>query len=104
AANAAMLGGDQIRKLSDVTDGTSTTIIAGEVASDFKAWGDPMNWRDPQLGINRSPKGFGSVFPGGANFVFVDGSARFIKNSVDLRVLKALSTPSGQEKIDMDQY
>jgi prepilin-type processing-associated H-X9-DG protein len=104
AANAVMLGGDQTRKLSDVSDGTSMTFIAGEVASDFKAWGDPTNWRDPQLGINRSPKGFGSVYPGGANFLFIDGSVKFIRNSVDLRVFKSLSTPSGQEKIDVNQY
>jgi prepilin-type processing-associated H-X9-DG protein len=104
AGNAAMLGGDRPRKLSDVSDGAATTFMAGEVASDFKPWGDPTNWRDPQLGINRSPKGFGSVYRGGANFLFVDGSVKFIKNSVDLRVLKALSTPSGHEKINIDQY
>ena len=38
--------------------------MAGEVAGDFKPWGDPTNWRDPALGINRSPEGFGGPLSG----------------------------------------
>jgi prepilin-type processing-associated H-X9-DG protein len=104
AANSDMLGGDHPRTISDVSDGTANTFMVGEVVSDFKPWGDPTNWRDPRLGLNRSPQGFGSPSPGGANFLFVDGSVRFIKNSVDSDVLKALSTPAGHEKLGSEQY
>jgi prepilin-type processing-associated H-X9-DG protein len=99
-----MLGGDRPRTIAQVTDGTPNTFIAGEVATAFKPWGDPTNWRDAWLGLNRSPLGFGSRHPGGANFLFVDGSVRFIKDSVDPRIFKALATPAGEEKVGSDQY
>jgi prepilin-type processing-associated H-X9-DG protein len=104
AGNAHVLGGDVSRTLGDVKDGGSSTIMAGEVASAFTPWGYPANWRDPALGINRSPEGFGSPFPGGANFLFVDGSVRFLKNTIDPQVLKALSTPTGGEPVSTDSY
>src|SRR5262249_3875589 len=104
AGNVLMLGGDASRSSHDVTDGGSSTLMAGEVVSRFKPWGDPTNWRDPPVGLNPSPDGFGRPFPGGANFMMVDGSVRFIKDSIDPRVLKALSTPRGGERISSEQY
>jgi prepilin-type processing-associated H-X9-DG protein len=104
SAQAGMLGGDIARAPQDVTDGGAFTMMAGEVVSGFQAWGDPTNWRDPGLGINRSPEGFGSPSPGAANFLFVDGSVRFIKDSIDLRVLKALATLTGGEAVSTAQY
>jgi prepilin-type processing-associated H-X9-DG protein len=104
AANGLMLGGSVSKTLQGVTDGTSNTIMAGEAVNNFKAWGDPTNWRDTSLGINRSPNGFGSPAPGGANFLFVDGSVHFLKNTIDPHVLKALSTPAGGEAVSTDQY
>jgi prepilin-type processing-associated H-X9-DG protein len=103
AANVHMLGGDTPWSLFVVSDGTANTLLVGEVMTGLKPWGDPTNWRDPGLGLNQNPNGFGSPSPG-ANFLMVDGSVRFIKNSVDPEVLKALSTPAGHEKIDSDQY
>ena len=87
-----------------VTDGTSSTIMAGEVVSNFKPWGDPTNWRDLTLGINRSPAGFGSISPDGAIFLFVDGSVHFVRDTIKPEVLKAMSTPAGREQIPSDQY
>jgi hypothetical protein len=104
AANAHMLGGDHPRTLRDVADGAAVTLLAGEVVADFKPWGDPTNWRDPSLGLNKSPRGFGSLSAGGVSFLMVDGSVRFIKNTIDPRVLKSLATPSGGEKVGSDQY
>jgi hypothetical protein len=104
AATVDMLGGDRPRALAEIADGTANTLVVGEVVSNFKPWGDPTNWRDPRLGLNRSPQGFGSVSEDGASFLFLDGSARFIKNSINPQILKALSTPAGHEKVSTDQY
>jgi prepilin-type processing-associated H-X9-DG protein len=104
AGNAHLLGGDVVRSQQDVEDGTSNTLMAGEVADGFKPWGDPTNWRDPALGINRSPEGFGSRNPGGASFLFADGSVKFLKDTTDPGVLKALGTPAGGEVMGADEY
>ncbi|HEV3340537.1 MAG TPA: DUF1559 domain-containing protein [Pirellulales bacterium] len=72
-------------------------ILCGEVAGDFKAWGDPGNLRDPTLGINRSRAGFGGADESGANFLMADGSTRFIPTSIDPGVLAALSSPDRRE-------
>jgi prepilin-type N-terminal cleavage/methylation domain-containing protein/prepilin-type processing-associated H-X9-DG protein len=41
---------------------------------------------------------------GGTNFAFLDGSVRFIKNSIDLKVYQSLSTRAGGEVISSDSY
>jgi hypothetical protein len=85
--------------IRDVTDGTSNTIVAGEVAGGFRAWGDPANVRDPGLGINGNPQGFGSSSPGGCHFLLMDGSVRFVSENIAPGVLKGLATPAGGENI-----
>jgi prepilin-type processing-associated H-X9-DG protein len=101
AGNARVLGAHALR---DIKDGGSQTIMAGEAAGGFRPWGYPANWRDPAQGINRSPDGFGGPYKGGASVLFADGSVRFLKDSLDLRILKALSTPDGGEEIPTDRY
>jgi hypothetical protein len=101
AGNVHLLVGRPL-KLSDIVDGTSNTLLLGETAAEFTPWGKPFNVRDPGLGINRTPGGFGCPDPTvqGANFAVGDGSVRFINENVSPRVLKALATPAGGEAID----
>jgi prepilin-type N-terminal cleavage/methylation domain-containing protein/prepilin-type processing-associated H-X9-DG protein len=45
-----------------------------------------------------------SLHPGGCNFLFCDGSVRFIKETIDPRVFSFLSTRAGGEIISADQF
>ena len=48
--------------------------------------------------------GAGSPHPGGFNALFADGSVRFIKNTIDPQVFKALITTHGGEVIAPDRF
>jgi len=94
AANSRILALGRGISIEEISDGTSMTIIAGEAAGRFRAWGDPVNFRDPSMGINVSPSGFGSPYAGGAHFLMADGRAQFINEHIDPDVLDALSGPA----------
>ncbi len=99
AANSRVFNVNSGMNFKEITDGTSNTLLAGEIKSDIKPWGDPTNFRDPALGINQSPHGFESPFIGGAIFLLGDGTVRFLSEDIDPAVLKALSTPNGGETV-----
>lgn len=101
AGNIGVWGtGRQLNLAKDFADGTSNTILAGEVAANFKPWGYPLNWRDPALGINQSPNGFGSLQNkrNGAQLLMADGTVRFFPADTSRAVLQAFSTPSGHDQ------
>ena len=99
AANAHLLNINAGPNLEEITDGTANTLLAGEVNSRIKAWGDPTNFRDPIQGINADPHGFAGPYIGGAHFLMTDGSVRFISEKIDPTILKALATPAGGEPV-----
>ncbi len=98
SANSHLLTLPKLR-LRNITDGSPNTILMGEIGAEYPAWGDPMNWRDPAIGINSSPHGFG--FPEGCatQFLLWDGSVRSVNHTIDNATLRALATPAGGEVV-----
>jgi hypothetical protein len=92
SGNVNLLGRGQVPALSGVQS-ASATILAGEVTEGFKPWGDPTNLRDPARGLNLGEKSFGNPASTGATFVLMDGSVRFLRNTTDPKILRALSVP-----------
>ena len=45
-----------------------------------------------------------SLHPGGANFLFADGSVRFIKEQIVFKIFQALATRAGGEVLSADQF
>lgn len=108
------------QKRSEMTDGSSNTMVTGEVIDahtdlSINLWSqgsrnesclrnteNPINTK-PGTGITTSPYGipifggFGSKHSGGANFVFADGHNQFLTNSISLTIYKAMSTKAGGE-------
>ncbi|QDV15515.1 hypothetical protein Pan153_01290 [Gimesia panareensis] len=103
SANSHVLGINHSLKIHDIKDGAANTILAGEVKEGIRAWGDPLNFRDPAQGINRGPDGFGSHFEQdqktGAHILFCDGSVRFVSDEIDSDLLKRLSLPADGETV-----
>ena len=101
--NARLLNPGRPPRQADLPDGAANTIFAGEVITNVPAWAQPANWRDPALGLNASPQGFGSRRLGGLYVSLADGSVRFLSDEIDPAVLRALATPDGGEKIDSEK-
>ena len=78
---------------------TSNVLILGHTGpSPDEPWIDVPNYR--QAGVDD----FHSRHPGGCDFVFCDGSVRFIKETIDPRTFSALATRAGGEVISQDAY
>jgi prepilin-type processing-associated H-X9-DG protein len=48
--------------------------------------------------------GASSLHPGGVNVAFMDGSVKFIKNSIAYRTWYAIATPNGNEVVSQDDF
>jgi prepilin-type N-terminal cleavage/methylation domain-containing protein/prepilin-type processing-associated H-X9-DG protein len=125
---------DQRSKITAISDGTSNTIMVAEDAGRpdlYRTGGeqfyDPPNqkeggWADPgaPFSIDGSdPNGsvpgscamncsnnseVYSFHNGGANFLFADGSTRYISSSLDLCTLAALVTRAGSEVVNVSDF
>ncbi|NBR05390.1 MAG: DUF1559 domain-containing protein [Planctomycetes bacterium] len=112
--NGAIVYGYTGLKLGNVTDGTSNTLMFGEKRMDITNLGayqsddnegyatgwdhdvarttNALPQADAKLGTGMGGNIFGSSHSGGANYVMVDGSVRFINYSITLASFQALGT------------
>ena len=130
--NGVFYAGSSTR-ITDVKDGTSTTIFLVETREpDAAVWIDggtaaivahpyddtnPPDYALPQIGLNYTPYfipsggqgitclyGPSSMHPGGVNHLFGDGSVRFISPTVNVPVYDALVTPDGKELVESSDF
>jgi prepilin-type N-terminal cleavage/methylation domain-containing protein/prepilin-type processing-associated H-X9-DG protein len=120
-------------RVTDITDGTSNTLLVAEDAGRPQRWqaGHPVPgafsfggpWAssaNPVLIRGSSTDGSQAPGPcainctnnqqpysfhsGGANFLFADGSVHFLRAGMSIRVLAALATRAGGEVISGEDY
>jgi len=104
--NTAMPAGGQITA-DDIPDGASNTLQITEIHNSGITWTEPRDLDADTLKyrINAPNKsGIRSAHSGGANVLYCDGSVRFLDNSVDPTVLKAMTTRDGGEQPVSVQY
>jgi prepilin-type N-terminal cleavage/methylation domain-containing protein/prepilin-type processing-associated H-X9-DG protein len=124
-------GFNQVVTIASVLDGMSNTISAGESLpaqrADNNVWQFSANSNGTTVPINYpSPlncdtaggfgtsnwqsrcaytnTGFKSHHPGGANFLFADGSVRFLRQSINMYTYCNLGSRAGGEVISADSY
>ncbi len=118
-----------VTNMAGVTDGTSNTLIIGEGLPKqdannniWDATGSgagvtvPINWFTgaPFAGFGSGApwnarggyagRGFKSTHPGGSNFLFADGSVKFLKSTINRATYAALGSRAGGEVVSADSY
>ncbi|MFO0908869.1 MAG: DUF1559 domain-containing protein [Isosphaeraceae bacterium] len=121
-------------RLQEIIDGTSNTFMAGEqimCVTNWNAWVEanqsvgstaiPLNYLAPGRAIRQNGSvvvatgasdtgnwpawySFRSLHPGGGNFLFCDGSVKFIKTTISFPIYQAISTRNQGEVVSADSY
>jgi hypothetical protein len=95
---ATIFPGAQGVKIQGVTDGTSNTIFVVDASDDSAVvWTKPDDW---EVAPNFSTRGLFGHHHGGTFFGMADGSVRFLKETIALQVLQALTTRNGGEVLN----
>ena len=98
---------DRPLSIAQIRDGTSQTLVISEDSAWVDGqWINGLNIFDQAFAINRAPafeNDIRSDHPGGADGLFADGSARFLKQTMALHPLAAICTRAGGELVSDDQ-
>jgi len=117
-----MMGEKEGCPMRSVQDGTSHTLLVGEITgagpgTNWSQWWAAHNLCDTRDGINGIYTvpgggdypglylaGFSSFHPGGCHFLFTDGSTHFLEEEIAQDVLRDLTTRAGGETIETGSY
>jgi prepilin-type N-terminal cleavage/methylation domain-containing protein len=92
-ANVALNPDTLTRRVGEVTDGASNTLLFGELPSHLG-----FTWAAGPLAF---PEGLGSEHPQKKTVALADGSVRWISDSIDDSIVTGLFTISGGEAIQL---
>jgi prepilin-type processing-associated H-X9-DG protein len=100
-------GGNAFWSFNEATSGTSVPMgwdsdsYPADGPGCFGGWEmlSPLGCR-----FSAGRKGFKSFHPGGANFLFADGSVHFLKKSINFSVYNAMGSRGGGEVVSFDSY
>lgn len=96
---------DEGRSFDDITDDHSTTIAVAETASRNIEWLEPKDFDVETMSFqinDPNRQSISSHHPGGAHVLFCDGTVVFLTNELPPKVLQAMITIDGGEKIIQD--
>jgi hypothetical protein len=103
---AGIFGDDRVVRPSDITDGSASTMMIAESSQPSGPWFaggrntvrglDPS--RQPYIGSNRQ---FGGLHYWGMYVLMADGSVQFVEDFIDPKILEAMSTMAGGEKVSV---
>jgi hypothetical protein len=76
--------------LSDLTSGSSQTLMVGDARDHFEPFGYAYNWRSTELPLDSSPDGFGCAVRDITQMLMADGAVREFSHTTDDKVFAAL--------------
>lgn len=100
AGPGTVFQGSHPTRLEDMEDGLAATILAGETVDARIVWSRPVDLdvREMSFKVNDViPTAIRSHHHGGAHVLYADGSVRFLSNSTDPAVVRAMTTIAGKE-------